>query len=57
MPKAPLRECKVKVLPLAHDILAGHVNFIDLNGLDDWIGGVHLSPAYMIWRDNVANSA
>lgn len=52
-----MRECKVKVLPLAHDILAGRANMIELNGLDDWLGGVHLTPANMIWRDNMANSA
>jgi hypothetical protein len=25
--------------------LAGKANFVDLNGIDDWIGGVHLESS------------
>jgi len=36
-------------------VLSGHANHVDLNGIDEWIGGVHLmAPPGPVWyvRDN-----
>lgn len=49
-----LRDCKMTFLPLAHEILAGHANMITLNGLDDWLGGVHLTPDNVVYREDLA---
>jgi hypothetical protein len=52
-PTGSMRECQIRALPLAHDILAGRANMIELNGLDDWLGGVHLTPENFMWREDV----
>lgn len=40
----------VKITKEGKDVLLGKLNQIDLNGYDDWIGGVHLqSPPSPIW--------
>ena len=51
----PIRECHFKVLPLANQILSGAANMIEINGLDDWIGGVHLTPHNLAYREDLAN--
>jgi len=45
-----IRGCEVKVTSTGEEMLAGRRNFIELNGIDDWVGGVHLdSRAEMVW--------
>jgi hypothetical protein len=56
-PTGPMRECQIRALPIAHEILAGRANMKTLNGLDDWLGGVHLTPDNLIFRENIAAAA
>ena len=45
-----MRECTVKITAAGEEILAGRKDFVSLNGIDDWVGGVHLdSKAGMVW--------
>jgi hypothetical protein len=45
-----LRDCRVTVTGAGQDILAGRTGFVTLNGIDDWVGGVHLdSTANRVW--------
>jgi hypothetical protein len=37
-----IRDCEVRVTATGEDLLAGRQNFVELNGIDDWVGGVHL---------------
>jgi len=37
------RAATVEVTPAGDAVLAGSANALDLNGIDDWVGGVHLS--------------
>jgi hypothetical protein len=48
------REATVEVTPAGHAVLAGSANAFDLNGVDDWVGGVHLSSEQgRVWvREN-----
>jgi hypothetical protein len=40
----------VRLTPAGEDVLAGRRNHLDLNGIDDWIGGIHLpSSTGTIW--------
>jgi hypothetical protein len=50
---ASIRDCQFRVLPLARQVLSGNANMIQLNGLDDWIGGVHLTPDNVVWREDL----
>lgn len=43
-----MRECQVTVTALGRKVLAGEANNYHDNGLDDWIGGVHLSKETQI---------
>jgi hypothetical protein len=38
-----MRGCEVRLTSFGHDVLAGNTNTVHENGIDDWIGGVHLS--------------
>ena len=40
-----LRKCEVALTPFGQMVLAGEVNQVRQNGIDDWIGGVHLTSA------------
>lgn len=48
-----MRETQVEVLPLAHDVLRGKSNFVELNGIDTWIGGVHLTSENLIYQESL----
>jgi Domain of unknown function (DUF1835) len=37
-----MRGCEVRLTSFGHDVLAGNANTVHENGIDDWIGGVHL---------------
>jgi hypothetical protein len=42
--------CAVRVTAAGEDVLAGRNNFVELNGVDDWVGGVHLdSRTGVVW--------
>lgn len=53
-PAGDMRKCQLEILPLAHDILEGRANMIELNGLDDWLGGIHLTPHNFAYREDIA---
>lgn len=38
-----LRECRVELTPFGEAVLAKEANHVRENGIDDWIGGVHLT--------------
>jgi len=40
--RATMRGCEVRLTSFGHDVLAGNANTVHENGIDDWIGGVHL---------------
>lgn len=40
-----IRGCEVKLTPFGEKVLAGEANHVEVNGIDDWVGGVHLSSA------------
>jgi len=40
----------VRLTPFGERVLAGEANFVDANGIDDWVAGVHLqSDAGRVW--------
>ena len=41
---------EVRLTPFGQRILDGQANFVDANGIDDWVFGVHLqSDAGRVW--------
>ena len=45
-----LRETAVHLTPAGEAVLAGEANAVEWNGIDDWVGGVHLdSRAGRVW--------
>ena len=48
--RAPMRETTVEITDTGRAVLSGKANAVRLNGLDDWIAGVHLdSLAGHVW--------
>ncbi len=46
----PIRETKVNILPSGIKALSENLNVIKENGIDDWVGGVHLdSSSGTVW--------
>jgi hypothetical protein len=44
------RDTTLRLTPLGERILDGHANFVDVNGIDDWVAGVHLqSDTGRVW--------
>jgi hypothetical protein len=37
-----MRNCQVALTDTGESVLAGHANAVELNGINDWILGVHL---------------
>ena len=47
---ANMKETEVHLTDVGENVLAGKVNFVSLNGIDDWVGGIHLdSTADRVW--------
>jgi hypothetical protein len=44
------RHARVKLTGTGADVLAGTADHVDLNGIDRWIGGVHLTGPEARWR-------
>jgi hypothetical protein len=38
-----IRNCEVELTSFGRDVLAGNANNVSENGIDDWVGGVHLT--------------
>lgn len=48
--QANMREAEVYLTDAGKDVLAGRLNCVTVNGIDDWVGGIHLnSVAGDIW--------
>lgn len=47
---ADLRKAELKLSQAGRDVLSGKVDQIELNGIDRWIGGVHLKGKTVPWR-------
>jgi hypothetical protein len=37
-----MRDCEVAITEAGELVLAGRANAIELNGIDDWVFGIHL---------------
>jgi len=48
-----MRETEVEILPIGQDVLAGEANFVELNGIDIWIGGVDLTPENIVYQETL----
>ena len=47
---ANMRETEVRLTDIGRSVLAGEVNVVTLNGIDEWVGGIHLdSTADRVW--------
>ncbi|MBI1186421.1 MAG: DUF1835 domain-containing protein [Alphaproteobacteria bacterium] len=46
-----MRACTVALTEDGVGVLAAERNAVQLNGIDDWIGGVHLTPSTVVFRD------
>jgi hypothetical protein len=49
-PKHPLLDGNLHLTPAGGAVLANHSDAVSLNGIDRWLGGVHLSGAGAKWR-------
>ncbi len=43
-------EGSYSVTPAGREVLAGHADHVRLNGINRWLGGVHLSGSDALWR-------
>ena len=46
----PSSELTLHLTPKGEEILKGADDWITMNGIDRWLGGVHLSGAKALWR-------
>lgn len=46
-----MRGCEVSLTAFGQSVLSGEVNNVHENGIDDWIGGVHLRNDFVTFRD------
>jgi hypothetical protein len=45
-----MRDCEVSLSEAGESVLAGRANAVELNGIDDWVLGVHLdSKLDRVW--------
>lgn len=49
-PLKDLGRWQVQITETGRDVLAGKLDWIDLNGLDKWLGNVHLQSGNHLWR-------
>jgi hypothetical protein len=47
----PRKRPIVEITDFGKRVLAGEANHVEENGIDDWIGGVHLTPDTVVFRD------
>lgn len=48
-----MRDTEVRLSPFGEEILDGKINFIEINGIDEWICGIHLqSKTNDVWYRN-----
>jgi hypothetical protein len=49
-PLIEVRNDSMRVTPLGHKVLVGNEDHVRLNGVDRWLGGVHLTGTEAAWR-------
>jgi hypothetical protein len=48
-----MRDTRVELTETGRDVLEGKTNFVELNGIDDWVCGTHLdSNVGRVWFHN-----
>lgn len=47
----PKKRLHAEVTEFGRKVLAGEANHVAENGIDDWVGGVHLTPDTVVFRD------
>jgi hypothetical protein len=47
-----IREAVFEITQTGESVIRGEADFIDLNGIDLWLGGVHLNEKTNLWRWN-----
>ncbi len=52
-----VRDLTFEVTEQGRSVLAGRADFVSLNGIDVWLGGVHLSSPNNLWRWNEHSEA
>jgi hypothetical protein len=46
----PPFDAEVRITPVGEQVLAGNKQMVELNGIDDWVGGIHLdASAGRVW--------
>jgi hypothetical protein len=45
----------VTLTPFGRDVLAAHADHVTVNGVDRWVGGVHLRGPDVEWRWDAEN--
>ena len=45
-----MQQSAFEVTETGESVLKGEADFVDLNGLDQWLGGVHLLGRRDVWR-------
>jgi hypothetical protein len=50
-PQVPLMDIRVSLTGAGSDVLDGRADHVELNGIDRWMGGVHLTPD-QCWRSD-----
>jgi hypothetical protein len=51
------RQLPIRLTPTAQSILRGRADYIAMNGVDRWIGGVQLKGKSVPWRWDAAGQA
>jgi len=47
---ANMMETDLHITSVGKSVLAGEANFVELNGIDDWVGGIHLDSSHgQVW--------
>ena len=46
-----MRGCEMRLTAFGQSVLSGQANNVHENGIDDWIGGVHLRKDFVTFRD------
>ncbi|MCQ6561826.1 sigma-70 family RNA polymerase sigma factor [Paenibacillus mendelii] len=49
-PAPSFRHCKLVLTELGRSVMAGEADWITVNGIDEWYGGVHLQGHSIPWR-------
>lgn len=57
LPESAVRESRFELTDAGQDVVNNRADHIQLNGIDQWLGGVHLQGRAQIWRWDAASSS